>query len=219
MLLKCQRTVCRVLEHPVVLFKECSGSRWLYFGVRCWQSSVPAPRPVLNWPSVLLLSETKPTAVLKLPVVRLKSAACPSAVLPPRIAPVRRWDNSLRYVQKPKASEQQRYEEHRRCLFRLNDWIHVVLPFFPRSVRFLDGGSGRGEEPSGADGPPPDSDPFGDASLKKIPLSCQIYSPQLRRNPPCARYGGSGTREIYSCADASTPALDRYAVTLSSCQS
>ena len=92
-----------------------------------------------------------------------------------RIAPVRRWDNSLSYAQKPKASEQQRYEEHRRCLFMLTDWIHVVLPFSPRSVTFLNGGSGRGEEPSGADWPPPDSDPFGDASLKKIPLSCQTY--------------------------------------------
>jgi hypothetical protein len=52
----------------------------------------------------------------------------------------------------------------------------MILTFFPHSVRFLDSGSGKGEEPSGADGPPPDSDPFGDASLKKIPLICQTYS-------------------------------------------
>ena len=135
-----------------------------------------------------------------------------------RIAAVRRWDNSLRYAQKPKASEQHRYQEHRRCLFKLNDWIHVVLPFFPRSVTFLDGGSGRGEEPSGVDWPPPDSDPFGDGSLKKIPLTCQIYSPQTRitdssektrsafsseramerraTQSTVRRYGGSRTREI-----------------------
>ena len=48
---------------------------------------------------------------------------------------------------------------------------------------------------AGQTGLQPDSDPFGDASLKKIPLSCQTYSPQLRANPPCAFMGGSGTRK------------------------
>ena len=38
-----------------------------------------------------------------------------------------------------------------------------------------------------ADGPPPDSDPFGDASLNKIPLTCQIYSPQFVRTPRHSR--------------------------------
>ena len=34
-----------------------------------------------------------------------------------------------------------------------------------------------------AGGPPPDSDPFGDGSLKKVPLTCQTYSPQFMRTP------------------------------------
>ena len=41
-----------------------------------------------------------------------------------RIAPVRRWDNSLRYRQRPKTSEQQRYEQNRISLCKLNEWIH-----------------------------------------------------------------------------------------------
>ena len=44
---------------------------------------VPAPTPVLNWPSWLLMSENKPTAVLYVPAVRLRSAFRPSAVFPP----------------------------------------------------------------------------------------------------------------------------------------
>ena len=78
-------------------------------------------------------------------------------------------------------------------------------PFFPHSTRFLDGGAGRGEEPSGADGPPHDSDPFGVASVKKIRLICQTYSPNLgsrvRKN----------TVRFFVCPRQSP--LDRYAVT------
>jgi hypothetical protein len=45
--------------------------------------SVPAPTPVLKLASVLLRSESNPTAVLNVPVVRLKRALQPSAVFPP----------------------------------------------------------------------------------------------------------------------------------------
>jgi hypothetical protein len=54
--------------------------------------------------------------------------------------------------------------------------------------------------------PPPDSDPFGDASLTKIPLICQTYSPQLRRIHRAVMARAEHGKSL-SSADASTLAL------------
>src|SRR6266404_647730 len=50
-------------------------------------------------------------------------------------------------------------------VLKSNQRIHTVLPSFPRCVVSVITGSGRGEEPSGGECPPPDSDPFNDVEF------------------------------------------------------
>src|SRR4029453_15124870 len=51
----------------------------------------------------------------------------------------------------------------------VNNLFHKGSSFFsfPAELDFWNCGSGRDEEPSGAKGPPPDSDPFNDAEYRK----------------------------------------------------
>jgi hypothetical protein len=64
---------------------------------------------------------------------------------------------------KYKANEHKNDEKWQNCGFGLNQWIHVFIFLFPAELLLWNRGSGRDEEPAGKD-PPPDSDPFGDAS-------------------------------------------------------
>src|SRR5215471_11583396 len=53
--------------------------------------------------------------------------------------------------------------------------VFMVLSFFPRSVDFGIGGSGKDEEPSGENYPPPDSDPFSCGGRSRVaPHKCHV---------------------------------------------
>jgi hypothetical protein len=62
-----------VLPPPVVLLKSAPAPLAEFWSALL-ERSVPAPTPMLNLPSTLLLSENKPMALLYMPVVRLKRA-------------------------------------------------------------------------------------------------------------------------------------------------
>ena len=74
-------------------------------------------------------------------------------------------------------TEPQRYRR------RLPSFMRVLPFFFPAAVRSGIAGSGRGEEPSGAKGPPPDSDPFSDVESGEnlVSLSRQFPATTNRR--------------------------------------
>ena len=93
-----------MFAEPVVLLRSAAAPVAV-FSSAVFRRSVPAPMAVLKLASAVLLSETKPTAVLYVPVVRWRRAFCPPARVASRIASYRRRDKCLRCWQNRKAGE------------------------------------------------------------------------------------------------------------------
>ena len=121
---------------------------------------------VLSLPVVLLKSAPTPMAVLLLPVVLLKSAKTDGRVevagceakeriitlsgVVVGIASVRWRGNRLRFGESAKQPSVRAMRTGRVVVFGLNQRIHGSSFLFPRYVDSVNCGSGRGEEPSGA---------------------------------------------------------------------
>src|SRR5262249_16188020 len=132
------------------------------------RSSAPAPTAVLKLAVVVLNNEYAPSAVLPAPLVRLRSAFCPSAVVKLGYAPSAGGTTPNTFVE-DRIADQATASKITNSGFIFLNWISgfmvLFLLFFPTRLGLWNGGSGRDEEPSGAESSALIQDPFGDVEV------------------------------------------------------